>query len=110
MLKTNIVADEGRHFLVWRLAIQCCVWQTRRVINMFPLINAAQVWLSLLCLLSLITDFAAVFSRFCDFHQRQNKCYYFNDGMDRDKTFPTDLLLLTLVISSGVARIAWHRK
>ena len=26
------------------------------------------------------------------------------------KIFPTDLLLLTQVISSGVVRIAWHRK
>ena len=35
---------------------------------------------------------------------------YFNDGIDRDKIFPTDLLLLTQVISSGVVRIAWQRK
>ena len=30
--------------------------------------------------------------------------------MDRDKIFPTDLLLITQVISSGVVQIAWHRK
>ena len=62
-------------------------------------------------LLSLMTDFASVFSRFfISIRGKINVIIYFNDGMDRDKIFPTDLLLLTQVLSSGVVRIGWHRK
>ena len=59
-----------------------------------------------------MTDFATLFQfpAFFSIRGKINVIIYFNDGMDREKIFPTDLLLLTQVVSSVVVRIAWHRK
>ena len=42
--------------------------------------------------------FAAVFLVSRLFISIRGKCYHFNDGMDSDKIFPTDLLLLHLQV------------